>query len=64
MAAFELCLPAMMVSVNEARADDSVAAVHYLDISRGYNIISKLRNLAALNQNVKARRFNVVIGIM
>ena len=52
MAAFELCLPEMVMGVNKARANDLATAVDKLSARWSGNALADLGDLIGLDQDI------------
>jgi hypothetical protein len=64
MSTLQLSLPAMMMSIDEARTDELVGTIDDLDILRGFNILRNRHDLAALNQKAGSSWGDVVVIVM
>jgi hypothetical protein len=60
----KLCLPSMMMSVDEAWTDDLVGTINNLGIFRRLNVVINFCNLAILNQEAGNGWCDVVIMVM
>lgn len=64
MTTFELCLPAMVMGVYEAWADDLVGAVNDFSVFGIFDVIRNLYDLPILDQKARGSRNNVIVCVM
>ena len=64
VSSFELCLPAMVMCVYKAGADNLVRAINYFCSFGGFNIWPNLGNRPTFDQNMCSRRHDVVLRVV